>query len=206
VQPFDSYGRQICETVQAEFIKMTKGWYRMKRLVQGLVISMLALLAFSVPAFASEPPTSEPAPDILVRQIMGLAYESQQTINSVPFAVGDSLKKVIKKWGPPEDMSTVAANYWSRNIRFIYDGSTGRKTIVAIEDFDPKLQSIHLSDVKGLIGNPDSEQELEGNYFVTYSDGENYTVTFVFQSAFSNPNPSLEMYILEKPGLELKQK
>ncbi len=167
---------------------------------------MLAFLALAAPAFASELSTSDPAPDILVRQIMGLAYESQQTISSVPFAVGDSLKKVIKKWGPPEDMSTVAANYWSRHVRFIYDGSTGRKTIVAIEDFDPKIQTIHLSDVKGLIGNPDSEKEQEGNYYVTYSDKENFTVTFVFQSAFSNPNPSLEMYILERPGLELKQK
>ena len=167
---------------------------------------MLAFLALAAPAFASELPTSDPAPDILVRQIMGLAYESQQTISSVPFAVGDSLKKGDLGAGPPEDMSTVAANYWSRHVRFIYDGSTGRKTIVAIEDFDPKIQTIHLSDVKGLIGNPDSEKEQEGNYYVTYSDKENFTVTFVFQSAFSNPNPSLEMYILERPGLELKQK
>ncbi|MFS8612938.1 MAG: DUF4309 domain-containing protein [Planifilum fulgidum] len=178
----------------------------MKRWIQGLAISMLTLLALAAPAFASEPPTSDLAPDILVRQIMGLAFESQQSINSVPFAAGDSLKKVIKKWGPPEDISTVAANYWSRNVRFIYDGSTGRKTIVAIEDFGPQLKTIHLSDVKGLIGNPDSEKEQEGNYYVTYSDGENYTVTFVFESAFDNSNPSLTMYILEKPGLELKQK
>lgn len=179
---------------------------RTKLFFRVLAISAL-LLSFSVPAFASEPPTSsEPAPDILVRQIMGLAYESQQSINSVPFAVGDSLKKVIKKWGPPEDMSTVAANYWSRNVRFIYDGSTGRKTIVAIEDFDPRLQTIHLADVKGLIGNPVSEKEQEGNYYVTYSDEENYTVTFVFESAFTNPNPSLTMYIVEKPGLELNYK
>lgn len=179
----------------------------MKRWIQGVAISLLTFLSFSVPALASNPPTpAPPTPDLLVRQIMGLAYESQQSINSVPFAVGDSLNKAIKKWGPPEDMSTVAANYWSRNVCFIYDGSTKRKTIVAIEDFDPRLKAVHLSDVKDLIGNPDSEKEQEGNYYVTYSDEENYTVTLVFESAFDNPNPSLTMYILEKPGLELEQK
>jgi hypothetical protein len=179
----------------------------MKRWIQGVAISLLTFLSFSVPALASNPPTpAPPTPDLLVRQIMGLAYESQQSINSVPFAVGDSLNKVIKKWGPPEDMSTVAANYWSRNVCFIYDGSTKRKTIVAIEDFDPRLKAVHLSDVKDLIGNPDREKEQEGNYYVTYSDEENYTVTLVFESAFDNPNPSLTMYILEKPRLELEQK
>ncbi|MGE7646526.1 hypothetical protein ACQKM1_01825 [Peribacillus frigoritolerans] len=53
---------------------------------------------------------------------MGLAYESQQSISSGAFSVGDSLKKVEKAWGEPEDLSTVAANYWSRNVRFLYDG------------------------------------------------------------------------------------
>src|SRR5690606_35460605 len=91
-------------------------------------------------------------------------------------------------------------------VRFIYDGSTKRKTIVAIEDFDPRLKAVHLSDVKDLIGNPDREKEQEGNYYVTYSDEENYTVTLVFESAFDNPNPSLTMYILAKPRLELEQK
>ena len=147
-----------------------KGWLvlnRMKRWIQRPGGCDARIPFVRRPRARVEASDPRPAPDMLVRQIMGLAYESQQTISSVPFAVGDSLKKAIKKWGPPEDMSTVAANYWSRNVRFIYDGSTGRKTIVAIEDFDPKIQTIHLSDVKGLIGNPDSEKEQEGNYYVT---------------------------------------
>lgn len=130
---------------------------------------------------------------------MGLAYESQQSINSVPFSVGDSLIDVINEWGEPEDLSTVAANYWSRNVRFLYDGSTYSKKITAIEDFDPKLQSIHLSVVKDLLGTPISEKEQEGNYYVTYSDNENFIVTFVFESAFVYPDPTLQMYIVEKP-------
>jgi hypothetical protein len=31
-------------------------------------------------------------------------------VMSGPFSVGDSLKKVEKAWGSPEDLSTVAAN------------------------------------------------------------------------------------------------
>lgn len=178
----------------------------MRRLVQVLTISVFFLFVFGVTAFAAKPPeTSRETPDLLVRRIMGLAYESQQTINSAPFAVGDSLKRVIKEWGKPDDMSTVAANYWSRHVRFIYDRCTPEKTIVAIEDFDPQLKTVRLSDVKDLIGQPVSEKEQEGNYYVTYSDQKNYIVTFVFESAFNNPNPNLTMYILEKPGLELKE-
>ncbi|SEN39887.1 protein of unknown function [Lihuaxuella thermophila] len=174
---------------------------RVKLFIHSLTLSTLALLMmFSVPAFASATPaSSQSTPDLLVRQIMGLAYESQQSINSVPFSVGDSLRKVVKEWGQPEDLSTVAANYWSRHVRFLYDGSTGRKTITAIEDFDPQLQTIHLSDVKGLLGNPVSEKEQEGNYYVTYTDNENYTVIFVFESAWINPDPALSMYIVQKP-------
>ncbi|MGE7184310.1 hypothetical protein ACQKKK_09960 [Peribacillus sp. NPDC006672] len=62
------------------------------------------------------------------------------------------MKKVEKTWGAPEDLSNVAANYLSRHVRFLYDGSTGRKTITAIDDFDPQLQTIHLSMLIGLIG------------------------------------------------------
>ncbi|MGE7766607.1 DUF4309 domain-containing protein [Peribacillus sp. NPDC096540] len=98
----------------------------------------------------------------MILQIMGLAYESKKTINSGPFSADDSLKKVEKPWGPPEDLSTVSANYWSRNVRFLYDDSTGRKTITAIDDLDPQLQTIHLSELKGLIGEPVSAEEQEG--------------------------------------------
>ncbi|WP_299089911.1 DUF4309 domain-containing protein [uncultured Metabacillus sp.] len=167
-------------------------------LIRGFSILTLVFLLFSGAAFASaasEP--SETSPDLLIRKIMGLAYESQQTISSGSFSVGDSLKKVEKEWGPAEDLSTVAANYWSKNIRFLYDGSTGRKTITAIDDFDPQLTTIHLADVKELLGEPVSEKEQEGMYYVTYSDNENYKVTFVFESAWVNPNPKLSLYTLE---------
>lgn len=198
-------GRTIgLKGVVAFFNSYMKGCYMLKRLkffIRSFTISALALLLFSMPAIASATPaTSQSTPDLLVRQIMGLAYESQQSINSVPFSIGDSLNDVIAAWGQPEDLSTVAANYWSRHVRFIYDGSTERNTITSIEDFDPQLQTIHLSDVKGLLGNPVSEKEQEGMYYVTYTDNENYTVIFVFESAWINPNPSLNMYIVQKPA------
>ncbi|MFF2856928.1 DUF4309 domain-containing protein [Peribacillus sp. NPDC058002] len=167
--------------------------------IKSVTFLMLAFLMFSgQAAFASSSSlSSQSTPDLLIRQIMGLAYESQQTINSGPFSVGDSLKKVEKAWGAPEDLSTVAANYWSHNIRFLYDGSTGRKTITAIDDFDQQLQTIHLSMLKGLIGEPVSEVEQEGMYYVTYTDYANYKVVFVFESAWIKPDPRLSMYSVE---------
>lgn len=172
---------------------------QVNRFIRSFTFLMLAFFMFSGQAvFASSASiSSQSTPDLLIRQIMGLAYESQQSINSKPFSVGDSLKKVEKEWGTPEDLSTVAANYWSRNVRFLYDGSTGRKTIIAIEDFDPQLQTIHLSKVKGLIGEPVSEEEQEGMYYVTYTDYVNYKVVFVFESAWINPDPKLNMYTVE---------
>lgn len=173
----------------------------MKQVNRFIRVTFLTLAFFMFSgqaAFASSASiSSQSTPDLLIRQIMGLAYESQQSINSKPFSVGDSLKKVEKDWGTPEDLSTVAANYWSRNVRFLYDGSTGRKTITAIEDFDPQLQTIHLSKVKGLIGEPVSEEEQEGMYYVTYTDYVNYKVVFVFESAWINPDPKLNMYTVE---------
>ena len=71
-------------------------------------------------------------------------------------------------------MSTVAANYWSRNVRFIYDGSTKRKTNVAIEDFDPRLKAVHLSDVKDLIGNPDRKRNRKGTIMSRIPIGKLY--------------------------------
>src|SRR5690606_32186675 len=90
VKPFGVDRRLICEGVSVEtrddgIINGMKGCFMlkwMKRWIQGVAISLLAFLAFSVPAFASNPPTpAPPTPDLLVRQIMGLAYESQQSIN-----------------------------------------------------------------------------------------------------------------------------
>lgn len=172
---------------------------QLNRFIRSFTFLMLAFFMFSgQAAFASSASiSSQSMPELLIRQIMGLAYESQHSINSKPFSVGDSLKKVEKDWGTPEDLSTVAANYWSRNVRFLYDGSTGRKTITAIEDFDPQLQTIHLSKLKGLIGEPVSEEEQEGMYYVTYTDYVNYKVVFVFESAWINPDPRLNMYTVE---------
>jgi hypothetical protein len=59
------------------------------------------------------------------------------------------------------------------------------------------LQTIQLSELKGLIGEPVSEEEQEGMYYVTYTDYENYKVVFVFESAWINPDPRLYMYTVE---------
>lgn len=76
------------------------------------ILSATFLMFSGKAAFASSDSiSSQSTPDFLIRQIMGLACESHQSIRSGPFSVGDSLKKVEKAWGAPEDLSTVAANY-----------------------------------------------------------------------------------------------
>ncbi|MGE7646525.1 hypothetical protein ACQKM1_01820 [Peribacillus frigoritolerans] len=48
--------------------------------------------------------------------------------------------------------------------------------------------------LKELIGEPVSEVEQEGNYYVTYTDSANYKVVFVFECAWIDPHPRLNMY------------
>jgi len=51
--------------------------------------------------------------------------------------------------------------------------------------------------LKELIGEPVSEVEQEGMYYVTYTDYANYKVVFVFESTWIDPNPRLNMYTVE---------
>ena len=169
----------------------------MVRLIRNLTLFVLALLVVSLPSFVvAAPKTAQQDPELLVRKIMGLAYESNQSVNSVPFAVGNSLKKVKKAWGPADDLSTATANYYSHNVRFLYDNSTKRKKITGIDDFDPQVQTIHLADVTGLLGQPTKAVEQEGSYYVTYSYNKKHEVVFIFESITSSSNPTLFMYMV----------
>lgn len=155
------------------------------------VASLLVL-----PTMATAAPQQKEDPSLLVKQIMGLAYEDRQTLNSQPYGIDDSLLAVEKNWGPPDDKGTVAANYYSRHLRFLFDNSSPTQPITAIDDWDPRLSSIRLNTLKQTIGTPISEREQEGNYYVTYSDFNHYKIIFVFQSRMNNPNPTLELYQL----------
>ncbi len=49
--------------------------------------------------------------------------------------------------------------------------------------------------LKELVGEePVSEVEQEGMYYVAYTDSANYKMIFVFESAWINPDPSLNMH------------
>lgn len=156
--------------------------------------SMLWLFAFLV-VFASSPIVAQ-AKGSTNHLLNTIKHRSEQakTLNSENFGVGSNLDDVVAAWGPVEDLSTVAANYWSHHIRFFYDANTPNRTITGIDDFDPRLQEINLKQVQRKFGNPVSAVEQEGNYYVTYNANEYHTITFVFQSKFTNQNPSLETY------------
>jgi hypothetical protein len=173
----------------------------MHRFARYFMIWMLAVSLLVLPDMASAAPQKKEDPSLLIKEIMGLAYEDRQTLNSRPYGLDDSLTTVENDWGPPDDKGTVAANYYSRHVRFIYDGSTPAQTITAIDDWDPRLPTITLRLLKRTIGTPISEREQEGNYYVTYSDHDRYKVIFVFESKMNNPNPKLLLYQLY-PGNE----
>ncbi|WP_028775867.1 DUF4309 domain-containing protein [Shimazuella kribbensis] len=155
-----------------------------------LLIAFLFVFA-TTPVFAATNVSSSTLLDTIKQRSV-----KAKTLNSQQFAVGSSLNDVEDAWGPAEDLSTVAANYWTRNIRFLYDGNTPKRTITAIDDFDPQLQTIRLKQVKQKFGKPISAVEQEGNYYVTYKANNNHHITFVFQSKFTNNNPTLEMYTI----------
>lgn len=173
----------------------------MRRFAQYFMTFLLAVSLLALPTVASAAPQQKEDPSLLIRQIMGLAYEDRQTLNSRPYGLDDSLVSVEQDWGSPDDKGTNAANYFNRHVRFIYDNSTPAQIITSIEDWDPRLSTITLNLLKRTIGKPIEEKEQEGNYYVTYSDHDRYKVIFVFQSKFLNKNPKLELYQLS-PGSE----
>lgn len=169
----------------------------MNRLMRNLAMVALAALVLIIPSFASAASAKKSQdPGQLVRQIMGLAYENQQSLNSVPFGIGDSLNDVENSWGPSEDKGTVASNYFSRHIRFIYDNSTPAEKITSIEDEDPRLAGVSLSHVKKQMGQPYKVVEQEGNYYAIYRFDNGYEVEFVFESIYADRDPEAFMYIV----------
>lgn len=157
--------------------------------------SFVWLFAFFV-VFASFPIVAQAkgSTSVLLNTIKQRS-EQAKTLNSENFGIGSNLDDVVNAWGPVEDLSTVAANYWSHHTRFFYDANTPKRAITGIDDFDPRLQEINLKQVEHKFGKkPISAVEQEGNYYVTYYANENHTITFVFQSKFTNPNPNLESY------------
>jgi hypothetical protein len=154
--------------------------------------SFVWLFAF-VLIFASTPIIAEAKSSNALLNSIQQQLQQGKTLNSEDFSVGSSLNDVEAAWGSAEDLSTVAANYWSRHIRFFYDENTTNRTITGIDDFDSRLQGIKLKQVLQKFGEPVSAVEQEGNYYVTYNINS-YAVTFVFQSKFINNNPTLELY------------
>ncbi len=152
----------------------------------------MAMLLTSVPVFAAA--QHDTSSKNLVKQIKQQS-KKYRTLNSEKFAVGSSLNDVIAAWGEPDDLGTVAANYWDRNIRFFYDENSADRTITGIDAFDPALQTIRLKQVYREFGTK-AGKEQEGNYYVTYPLGKAHQITFVFQSITTSNNPTLELYTI----------
>ncbi|SHF40518.1 protein of unknown function [Seinonella peptonophila] len=162
--------------------------------VRNIMLWVFSLSVLLFPNFTDAAPVKKGNSDLLIKQIMGLAYEENQTLNSRPYGLGDSLTAVENDWGPADNKGTVAANYYDHYVRFLYDGSTPQQTITAIDDWNPQLPTITLSQLKKTIGTPVDEREQEGNYYVTYSDHDRYKVIFMFET--NSPNSKLRLYQL----------
>lgn len=169
----------------------------MNRFLRHLMLWSLALSVISLPSIVSATPqSSNQGAEQLIQEIVDLAHENQ-TLNSVPYGIGDTLADVEQDWGPADDKSTVFSNYWGRHVSFGYDPATPNETITRIDDFDPTLSTITLQKLKATIGEPLYAREVEGAYEVTYSANANNKIIFIFESAFQNPNPHMQMYLIE---------
>lgn len=124
---------------------------------------------------------------------MWLAQE-KKTLNSGPFQVGSLLDEVQQWWGEPDDDSGVAANYWDRNIRFIYDPDQKGNPVTWIEDFDPALQKITLEELLDTLGKADRFVEAEGDYYVTYSLNNGHEITFVLNVPMEGQTSKVYLY------------
>lgn len=169
----------------------------MKPLFRHLTVLIIALTVAMIPVVASAAPQNTESPD-LVHQIM-VAAAKNQTLNSVPFTIGDSLKNDVEKsWGKSDDKSTVVANYYHRHVSFFYDHSTNQETITGIHDYEPALSNITLNELKKQINkDPIQEREVEGNYEVTYHANRTHKIIFIFESKFVYKNPKLLSYLVD---------
>ncbi|MFC7443247.1 DUF4309 domain-containing protein [Laceyella putida] len=172
----------------------------MKRWLRGLTFALIlgAILAsFGFPSLTgAETSRDKINAHALLDQIMDLASETR-TLNSGPFGVGSRLDDVKAAWGAPEDDSGVAANFWSRHIRFIYDHDFPGDPITWVEDFDPDLQQISLKQLRKELGKPLKKVEDEGQLYVTYLANEHHEITFVLNASIHNGKSVVYLYYIK---------
>ena len=96
--------------------------------------------------------------------------------------------------GEPDDDTGVAANYWNRNIRFIYDPDQKGNPVTWVEDFDPALQKITLEELLDTLGEADRFVEAEGDYYVTYLLNNGHEITFVLNVPMEGQTSTVYLY------------
>ena len=161
-----------------------------------LVLGLFAGFALPV-AHAGAKASASNDSEAYLEHIMWLAQENK-TLNSGPFHVGSLLDDVKKWWGEPDDDSGVAANYWNRNIRFIYDHDMKGDPVTWIEDFDPALQNIILEELLNVLGEPHQFMEAEGDYYVTYLANDRHEITFVLNVPMEGQTSAVHLYYVKE--------
>jgi hypothetical protein len=156
------------------------------------IAGLLAVFALPLSPAGAAASTDNDA-DAYLEHIMWLARE-KKTLNSGPFQVVSLLDEVKKWWGEPDDDSGVAANYWDRNIRFIYDPDKKGNPVTWIEDFDPALQKITLEELLDTLGEADWFVEAEGDYYVTYLLNNGHEITFVLNVPMEGQTSKVYLY------------
>ena len=170
-----------------------KKWFRF--LSFALVLGLLAGFALPLTPAGAEASASNDS-EAFLEHIMWLAQENK-TLNSGPFQVGSLLDDVKKLWGEPDDDSGVAANYWDRNIRFIYDHDMKGDSITWVEDFDPALQNITLEELLNTLGEPYQFLEAEGDYYITYLANDGHEITFVLNVPMEGQTSAVYLYYVK---------
>lgn len=165
------------------------------------ILSFWIISGFATTTASKDP--SEENSQIFIEKIQSFAVEQLATINSQPYGVGDSLMDVEADWGPADDKGIIAANYWGRFVRILYDHSTPQQTITALEDVDPKLSEITYGELIQSIGKPTTPpREVKGTYEVVYTDHKTYKIIYSFESRSSQKNIKnirLQSYLVTRP-------
>jgi hypothetical protein len=139
---------------------------------------------------------------LLISNLMELAKQGK-VINSEFQAKATTIEEVKKEWGEPEKSDWIAAakgtyaTYPKYNLVF---GFNKGSQIFEVRSFDPRIQELSLTDIKGAFGTPAYDVKVGGEEIIGYKAGNDYKLLLVFpEPTEEKPNPLLDHYSVLYP-------
>lgn len=145
------------------------------------------------PVVSNQTPAVGPVAAQLIRESMQLAYNGE--VPYVPYAADTTnIETVSQQWGTATHQDAagagIYATYSSRQTAF---GFNKGGQIFDVRSYAPQLQTITLSEVTQVLGEPGATRHYAGDSILLYPAGPLFQVLLVFPDATSaNPNPHLD--------------